>query len=203
MRLPLLLITALLMGVNGPAPGLDPAAQSAVVQGTVRFRGRPAVDAVVSLVSESATALPAPDGPYVMDQQNLRFIPRVLVIPVGSTVEFLNSDPLLHNVFSPSGDSLAFDLGTYPDGESREHTFDVPGTWVVLCQVHPEMVAYVVVVPTTYSAVTDERGTFRIEDVPAGAYVARVWHAKARTHEQPAQVPTTGSLTLDLSLAAR
>jgi len=202
MRSVVVALAALLTGLGGPAPATPPA--TAAVEGTVRLDGRPAEDAVVYLVGEgTAGELPPAADRYVVDQHNLRFVPRVLAVPIGSTVEFANSDPVLHNVFIPSDDGIAFDLGTYPDTENRSHTFDEAGTWVVLCQVHPEMVAFIVAVPTPHFAVTDQRGRFRIDGVPAGSYVAHVWHANADPQEATARVPEAGSLTLELTLASR
>lgn len=120
----------------------------------------------------------AAPGRAVINQIGLAFEPHVLVVPVGTVVEFRNSDSVLHNIFAPGLNGERFDLGTWPQGEAREHRFDEPGVTLLLCNVHPEMEAYVVVVPSTHYALTDESGTFEITDVPPGHYILRGWHER-------------------------
>jgi heme/copper-type cytochrome/quinol oxidase subunit 2 len=119
----------------------------------------------------------------VIDQRNLRFAPNVLAIPVGTTVEFRNSDDILHNVFSPPRRGDDFDLGTYPLNESRTHTFDETGSFVVLCHVHPEMAAWIVVSESPYVTATDEEGRFRIDSLPAGRYRRVAWYRRRMVAE--------------------
>lgn len=87
-----------------------------------------------------------------MDQKGLTFVPHVLPILVGTTVDFKNSDDVLHNVFTPSKAGDRFDLGTWGKGQMKSFTFKKPGEVVILCNVHPEMEAYIVVVETPYFA---------------------------------------------------
>ena len=164
------------------------------VAGTVTGPGgEPAAEAVVYLVpTEGGPARAAAETTFV-DQNGLRFVPRVIAIAPGSLVVFPNSDPVLHNVFSPEKIGAGFDLGTYPRTERRMYLFFQPGVNVVLCHVHPEMVAYVVVVPTAYRAVTDDEGRFRIDDVPAGSYRVRVWHRRWRLADGPVTVVRGGA----------
>lgn len=179
-------------------------AQAGDVAGIVQRRGAPAGEAVVSLdpVPEDEEPSPAP-AHAVIDQTHLRFVPGVVVVRPGSTVEFLNSDPILHNVFSPGWSGEEFDLGTYPSGTSRSHTFTEPGPHVILCHVHPEMAAYVVVVDTPHHGVTDGEGRFRIEEVPPGTYRLGVWQRGFPSVEAEMTVPPGGreSLVLDVSEA--
>jgi plastocyanin len=137
-----------------------------------------------------------------MDQKGLLFIPHLLVVPVGSTVEFLNSDSVQHNVFWPaiSGNKkLTHNLGTWPRGEKRTFKFDNPGVVPLLCNVHPEMSAYVVVVPTPYFATTDANGDYTIQNVPDGAHNVNVWHEGMK--QQSKQVTVTGATKADFTLA--
>jgi len=85
------------------------------------------------------------------------------VIQTGSTVRFLNNDNEPHNVYSPEG---RYNLGTWPTGETRDYTFKKPGIYTQLCNIHPDMLAYVVVVDTPHFAVTDATGAFLIRNVP-------------------------------------
>lgn len=150
---------------------------SQTVTGILRYEGRPAPDAVVYLLGGTPVA-PLPD-PVVVDQRHLRFVPSTIAIPPGTAIEFRNSDPVLHNVFGPEGSGRGFDLGLYMQNDPRRHTFGSEGVYVVLCRVHPEMMANVVVVPSAYRAVTRADGSFTIPEVPAGRLELRVWHPSA------------------------
>jgi len=147
------------------------------VDGSVRTREGALADAAVYLVpvGREVTLRPATDR---IDQVDLQFVPRVVVVAPGSTVEFPNSDAVMHNVFHPGRGASGFDLGTYPRTEARTFTFGDAGIYVMLCHVHPEMVGYVYVVPSPYRAATDESGTFTIADVPPGEYRLHVWHRR-------------------------
>lgn len=127
----------------------------------------------------------APEKHVVMDQKNLKFIPHVLPVLAGTTVDFLNSDDVLHNVFTPDGCAEKFNLGTWPKGETRSYKFAKSGddavcTPVMLCNVHPEMEAFVVVLPTPYHTTAAAGGSYRIDGVPPGAYEVTTWHEKCR-----------------------
>lgn len=137
----------------------------------------------VNLLVEGAVAYAVPTTPgtippfpdtVVVDQRDLTFVPRVTIVQPGTTVAFDNSDEVLHNVFSPN--VPPFNLGLYPRTTSRRHRFDLPGAYVILCHIHPEMVAYVIVVPTPYHAVVDTAGHFTINDLPPGEYQLHLWH---------------------------
>ncbi len=159
-------------------------AQVASIEGVVTAPGEPAAGAVVFLVPHVRSGELRPDSTAVIDQVGLRFVPPLLVVTPGTIVSFHNSDPILHNIFSPQGPGSGFDLGTYPRGEERSHTFGEAGAHVVLCNVHPEMVAYVLVVDTTLYAVVGDGGRFRLDDVPVGRYALRVWHPSAGSTER-------------------
>lgn len=105
------------------------------------------------------------------------YAPHVVVVPVGSTVRFPNHDPFNHNVFSVS-EPNSFDLGLYGRGEAKAHTFERPGLVRVYCNVHPRMVAYVLVMENKYYAQPASDGSFAIENVPTGSYRLHVWHER-------------------------
>ena len=140
-----------------------------------------------------------PEEPIVLDQKDLRFIPHVLVIQVGTTVEFKNSDPLSHNVFSIS-ETKRFNLGLYSRGAVRRLKFDKPGIVELLCNVHSEMAAYIVVVKNPYFARTDSEGACRIAGVPAGQHRLRCWHERYPAQERMVQVPESESVMVDFSM---
>lgn len=153
------------------------------ITGTVRLDEVAVAEAVVWFVPVTGPLSGGPpDVPAILDQRRLRFVPEVLAVQMGQTVSFRNSDPLLHNIFSP-GPAEPFDLGTYPEGEARDHRFVTSGPHVILCNIHPEMEAYVVVVPAPWHAVTDSEGRFRIEDLPMGRYSIHAWHRHAEIYE--------------------
>src|SRR5215467_2792489 len=145
-----------------------------------------------------AKAFPPSSQTVTLDQRGLKFVPMLLVIQQGTTVEFKNSDTVSHNIFWPSisGDKkLGHNLGTAPSGQSQKFKFTTPGSLAVLCNIHPEMSANIVVSPSPYFAQTDATGTFSINDVPEGTYKATVWRkGKATT----ANVTVKGDTTLDL-----
>ena len=122
-----------------------------------------------------------------MVQKDKQFEPHLLVVPVGSIVEFPNLDPYFHNVFSLF-DGRRFDLGLYEAGTSRSVTFDKHGVSHVFCNIHPEMSAVVVALDTPYYAVSSRTGAFTMADVPPGRYVATVWHERHKL-ERPRDFP--------------
>lgn len=140
------------------------------------------------------------DKPVVLDQKGLVFIPHVMVIQKGTTVEFLNSDTTDHNVFCVddcckivediNGKKAKFlDLGNFAGGQKASHTFNIPGESVMLCKLHPEMAAYIVVLETSYFAIAEIDGAtqsakFSIENVPAGKYVVKTWNQRVESAEQ-------------------
>lgn len=120
----------------------------------------------------------APKDPVVVDQRKMAFIPHVVAVQQGTTVEFLNSDPVGHNVYWPSisgNKKLAHNLGTWPKGDKKPFQFNDVGVASLLCNVHPEMSGYIVVTPTPYFAVTDKDGNFEIKNIPAGKYTLKTW----------------------------
>ncbi len=110
-------------------------------------------------------------------QQGKRFEPHILVVPVGSVVEFPNLDPFFHNVFSLF-DGKRFDLGLYEAGTSRSVTFTRAGVCYVFCNIHPDMSAVVVAVDSAYFAISSKTGEFSIPNVPRGRYQLSVWHER-------------------------
>ncbi|PWU06662.1 MAG: hypothetical protein C5B51_11890 [Terriglobia bacterium] len=143
---------------------------------------------------------PAPAAPpgkrVTMVQRDKRFTPHVLAIPLGSTVDFPNFDPIFHNAFS-NFNGQPFDIGLYPPGKTRSVPFTRPGIVRVFCNIHPTMSAIIAVLATPWYAVTPPLGKFTIEGVPAGEYQLRIFHERAvpenlKTLERRITVPETG-----------
>ncbi len=132
-----------------------------------------------SVVYLETAPQPAFDAPLphraTLDQRNETFVPSVLAITVGSTVDFPNSDRTYHNVFSLSK-AKRFDLGRYPRGQSRSVRFDKPGVVRVFCEIHSHMSAWILVFAHPYFAITDAEGRYRIEGVPPGSYTLVAWN---------------------------
>lgn len=145
-------------------------------------------DAVVYVAAIPGKTFPAPAAHAVMDQKNLVFQPHVLAVQVGTTVDYKNSDAVLHNVFSPDPCCDKFNLGTWPKDQSRSYTFKSECSATLLCKVHPEMEAFVVASPTPYFAVTGKDGSYTIHNVPDGAYTVKVWHPKCKATQKNATV---------------
>ncbi len=168
---------------------LFPAVTSGIEPG--RIVGRVIVGAaqrhpvVVFVPGLSGEASRAPAERPVMAQRNRVFIPDALPVVAGTTVEFTNSDPFKHNIFSPDGER--YNLGTWEQGHSRTYTFRRPGVYRQLCNIHPEMLAYIIVLDTRAFAMTDGEGKFEIAGVPAGRHTVRVWGEKLT----PAQLART------------
>ncbi|HEY6342919.1 MAG TPA: hypothetical protein VIY49_15610 [Bryobacteraceae bacterium] len=155
------------MGVDpGPPPAADPLAfeRSHVA---IYLEGPP------TAASGGANQIAAS-----IAQTHREFEPDLVVIPAGSTVSFPNFDPIFHNVFSLSKPK-SFDLGNYPQGETRMVTFAKPGIVFVNCRLHPNMAASIVVSPTRWVAKADSEGRFDLSGVPAGEYTVVAWHKSA------------------------
>ncbi|MBP1686088.1 MAG: hypothetical protein H6Q33_2231 [Deltaproteobacteria bacterium] len=173
-------------------------AHAGTVEGTVSVNGHPAARAVIALEGPAAAALAAPRAHVVMDQRNLAFVPSVLPVLRGTIIEFTNSDDVQHNVFSPSAAAGKFNLGTYGPGAARAVTLDTPGEVVVLCNIHMEMEARILVLDSPYFSTVGRDGHFRIAAVPPGSYSVRVWQERWLPTVQTLQVPANDSLTVNV-----
>jgi len=187
-------------------PALAPAG---TVSGRVELidkGGRKASDlSDVVVFVEGVKARPRPTR-ITMTMKGKSFVPRVVVVPVGGTVDFPNEDPIFHNVFSVSGDNR-FDLDLYKRPKSGSWTFQHPGVVRVYCNIHPQMSAVVVVRDNPYFAKAAPDGAFSIPDVPPGRYTIKAWNDRAsevgREIVVPAQGDVGASLTLDASAFKR
>ncbi len=144
------------------------------------------------------------EKPTVMDQKGLKFDPHILPITRGTTVNFINNDDVLHNVFSPDKCATNFNLGTWPKGETRSHTFESEGCYsVVLCNVHPEMEAWILVLQNPYFAITDEDGNYSIKNIPAGSYSLVAWHERLKNKSQKVTITKGETTQVDFLLTRR
>jgi plastocyanin len=180
----------------------------------VKVKGlRTPANVLVYLAKDTPISIDLSNTKFVMDQQNLEFMPHILPVPVGSTVHFPNNDKVDHNVFSMSR-TKKFNLGSYKPGESKTVVFDKPGIVEMRCDVHAEMAAYILVLKSPYFAVTDKTGRFTIPDsdylkkvgltgidsLPAGKYSIKTWHEKLKTKKMAVEVPENGEIAIQLDL---
>ena len=203
--------------VDGPAHR-SPAREVGSIRGQVtlnvraprrsarRYAGRPqqargaqTVPAVAFLRGTIPGAPFQPGSLPTMTQQDTAFVPSVLYVPVGGTVSFPNGDPFFHNVFSYSS-ARRFDLGRYPQGQSKDVVFDEAGIVGVFCEVHEFMRAAIIVAENPFYSVVAEDGSFAIDDIPPGEYTLVVWHVDLGEVEEIVRVPDGGTAEIALEL---
>lgn len=153
---------------------LLPAKTELTVDGSHTMLPSPRASVIWLTPLEAKAIAPARSGPYILAQKNKQFWPHLLVIPVGSTVQFPNQDPFFHNVFSLF-DGQRFDLGLYEAGSTRSVLFSRAGVSYVFCNIHPEMSAVILALTTPYFAVIEKQENTAIRDVPPGQYRLHVW----------------------------
>jgi len=201
MRLRLVAVKA--VAVSGAVLLLAGASLAGDIKGKVSVQGiKSAENIAVYIDTIPDKKFEAPTAKPVMDQVKMTFTPHVLVVQVGTTVEFLNSDPVGHNVYWPSisgNKQLKGNLGTWPKGEKKGFKFDNVGVAGLLCNVHPEMNGYIVIAPTPYFAVTDKDGNYVIKNVPAGKYTLKTWSENGKETTQAVEVGASGA-TADLTV---
>lgn len=158
---------------------------------------------VVYLETAPRGAFDAREDPRArMDQRKEAFVPHVLAIVAGTTVDFPNNDVTFHNVFSLSK-ARTFDLGRYPAGRSRSVRFDRPGIVRVFCDIHSHMTAFILVFAHRHFAVTDAEGGYRLPNVPPGTYTVVAWNEATPPQSRTIEVPAGGDLTVDFTLGRR
>jgi plastocyanin len=173
------------------------------IKGKVSVQGIKSAENIAVYVDAIADKkFDAPKDHITVDQRKMAFIPHVVAVQQGTTVEFLNSDSVGHNVYWPSiggNKKLAHNLGTWPKGEKKPFQFNDVGVASLLCNVHPEMSGYVVVTPTPYFAVTDKDGNFEIKNVPAGKYTLKTWSEDGKPTTQAVDL-SAASATVELTV---
>jgi plastocyanin len=176
-------------------------AEAASLSGVVTIDGHPVTGVIVYLegVEESRSGSFA-SAPVVIEQRNLTFSPSVIPIVQGSSVVFTNNDSVPHGIYSPSGEAEKFNLGTYSHGEERRMVFSSPGEIILLCHIHPEMEARLLVFKDPYFATSAADGRYHVREVPPGKYLLRVWRPRQQTPADPLELSLAGDLTLDLRL---
>jgi plastocyanin len=190
-------------GTSTPAPAMNayPGRAGALPGRSAPVRGR-VTDAVIYVARIPAAAesglARAPRERAQLAQSQEAFVPRVVVVPRGRSVDFPNRDPIYHNVFSLSP-TKRFDLGKYRQGQSKAVLFDRTGLVKVYCDLHAEMEAFVLVVPNHAFAQPGSDGAFELPDLPAGGYELRAWHPDLHEIVRTVQIPAGGDASVELS----
>src|SRR6516164_6600618 len=188
----------------GLVVALAEVSQANDIKGKVSVQGiKSAENIVVYVDTIPDQKFDSPKDHVTVDQVKMKFVPPVVAVQQGTTVEFLNSDSVGHNVYWPSisgNKKLSHNLGTWPKGERKPFQFNDVGVASLLCNVHPEMSGYVVVVPTPYFAVTDKDGNFEIKNVPAGKYTLKTWSEDGKPTIQAVDV---GGATATVELTVK
>jgi plastocyanin len=171
------------------------------ITGTVKCkRVRHPQDVVVYIEEVNNNDYPAPTERGVLDQLNLTFVPHVIAVQKGTKIDFPNSDSVRHNLYSPPDCCKQFNLGTYDVGVIKTVDFDEVCSVPLLCNVHAEMSAFVLVMENPYFSVTEKDGVFKIENVPPGTYKVSAWHEKLRTVTQDVTVEAGKTSNVDYNL---
>ena len=184
--------------------GADPSG-AGIVKGSITIGGKPATGAVVSIEGLSKEQLKTRISLHkpqkrMIDQRNLKFIPTVVAVMVGESVDFPNNDKSWHNVYSKGG-ANDFDLGLYPPGKIRSKKFDKPGVSRILCNAHPDMEAFVVVKDHPFFSLADNRGNYQIENVPLGKVRVQTWYPNDEVRSETVEIVRDGevfALNVDL-----
>ncbi|MBI4456287.1 MAG: c-type cytochrome [Acidobacteria bacterium] len=194
----------LLILVVGGFPATLIGDNTTTVAGTVQHPWVKTYPTIVYIDEISDQEFTPPHVNPTIAHQRKSFFPRALPVLVGTTVDFLNSDRRKHNLFSPDGEK--YDLGSWDQGKKRSYTFKRAGVYTQVCSLHPQMVAYVVVVKTPYFAVADEVGRYRILNVPAGEWKLKVWNERLAPSQlsksYPVKVATAQEAKIDIPVAS-
>jgi plastocyanin len=196
--IPTLILATILTIANGPVSGA-----AAGITGTVKATGLSSNADAIVYIQQVPGAVKPPAKPVIMDQGKMKFTPHVLPVVSGTIVNFLNSEPLQHNVFSP--DNEKYNLGTWPQGQTKDYAFTkctkFPCVYTQLCRIHPEMEAFIVVLQNPFFAVTDKDGHYEVDDIPPGQYTVGVWHPKLKGPAKPVTVAAGKPVTVDFTLS--
>jgi plastocyanin len=159
----------------------------------------PEIQNVVVYLKDAVFRGTLPVAKVELHQQNESFVPHVLAITKGSTVEFPNDDPFFHNVFSLSSASK-FNLGRYPRGQTRPWKFTRPGLVKVFCDIHSHMSASILVLDHPYFAIPGTDGSFELADVPPGQYTLIGWHERVGERAAPLRVQAGQTTAIDITV---
>lgn len=174
---------------------------SDLLSGNVKAQGLRKQDNILVYLTKTPDQTTPPQEVFVLDQNNLTFLPHILVIPKGSTVSFPNNDKVDHNVFSLSR-TKKFNFGSYKPGVSHNVTFDKPGIVELRCDLHSEMISYILVMKNSYFALTDKKGNFTLDvtGLAPGKYFLKTWHEKLKNSKMAIDLAVAAGKKLTINL---
>jgi len=204
-RLNLWVLLGVLVALPRVVLGAEGGGGVGIVKGTITIGGKPTPDAVVSVEGVAAEYVRAQIAitkaqKKIMDQRNIKFIPTILAVMVGGTVDFPNNDTAWHNVYSKGG-ANDFDLGLYPPGKTRSKKFEKPGVSRILCNAHPNMEGFIVVKDHPFFSTADSRGNYEIKNVPVGKVRVEIWYPNLEVRSETVEIVRHGevfALNVDL-----
>jgi len=170
------------------------------INGTVKAKKAKYLRDTLVYIENVTNSFDPPQEHAVMDQKNMAFIPHILPLLKGTTVDFLNSDMVQHNVYSPDAIADNVNLGTWLKGEVRPFTFNKLGVASMLCNVHVDMLAYVLVLQNPYFARVNNDGSFSITNIPEGKYVVKLWNERYKAEDRQVEVKANTTSTIAFEL---
>lgn len=170
------------------------------INGTVKAKKAKYLRDTLVYIENVTNSFDPPQEHAVMDQKNMAFIPHILPLLKGTTVDFLNSDMVQHNVYSPDAVADNVNLGTWLKGEARPFTFNKLGVASMLCNVHVDMLAYVLVLQNPYFARVNNDGSFSITNIPEGKYVVKLWNERYKAEDRQVEVKANTTSTIAFEL---
>ncbi len=186
-------MAAATLGLTLSLPAL---AQGATIKGKVDATPPKYLEDTVVYLKEVKGTYPPKAHP--LDQKGMRFLPHILIVTAGDTVDFLNHDNVVHNVYSPDGEG--YNLGSFKQDEKRNYTFAKPGVYSQLCSIHPEMLGYIFVGQNPYAAAVGKTGAYELKNVPPGTYKLAVWNAKLKAPDKTVTVAAGKALDENFSV---
>ena len=170
------------------------------INGTVKAKKAKYLRDTLVYIENVTNSFEPPQEHAVMDQKNMAFIPHILPLLKGTTVDFLNSDMVQHNVYSSDAVADNVNLGTWLKGEVRPFTFNKSGVASMRCNVHVDMLAYVLVLQNPYFAKVNNDGSFSITNIPEGKYTVKLWNERYKAGDRQVEVKANATSTIAFEL---
>ena len=170
------------------------------INGTVKAKKAKYLRDTLVYIENVTNSFEPPQEHAVMDQKNMAFIPHILPLLKGTTVDFLNSDMVQHNVYSPDAVADNVNLGTWLKGDIRPFTFNKLGIASMRCNAHVDMLAYVLVLQNPYFARVNNDGSFSITNLPEGKYTVKLWHERYKAEDRQVEVKANTTSTIAFEL---
>jgi hypothetical protein len=182
--------------------GSTPVVEAGSIKGKVEIPGENNLENLVVYVDGVKGSFPIPEKRPFMNHLNLQFVPRTLAVTKGTTVDFPNSDNVLHSAFSISK-SNPFELGIYGQGHEKFVTFKNTGLVELFCHIHSHMHAYLLVLENPLFSMTAKDGSYTIANVPSGTYNVKTWVNPSDIIEKTVTIDGNETVTLNFTLTTK